>query len=182
MKGNAMMASQQAPPALSAIRLTALVFCLAATAVLAAGSLTAGAWVYLSLIVLIGVGWLAALWLKRERASAAIFVFFGLGAAAGILFNLDPAWQLASMLAALCAWDLGSFAHRLERAARIEKQAYLVQQHVLQLAAVIASGAVLGGGAIGLRLPLTFIPALLLAGLLLAALIAAIAFLRRKMM
>jgi hypothetical protein len=182
MKGNAMTSVPPAAPTLSAIRLSALGFCLAATIVLAAGSLAAGTWVYLSIVGLIGAGFLAALWLKRERTLAAFFVLFGLGAAAGILFNLEPAWQLASLLAALCAWDLGSFAHRLERAARIEKQAYLVQQHVLRLAAVIASGVVLGGGAIGLRLPLTFIPALLLAGLLLVALITAIAFLRRKMM
>src|SRR5262245_66173661 len=90
-----------------------------ATALLALGYAMGGHWIGATLVVALGCLWLIGLyrgWNGAETLS--LFGFAGL-AAAGVAAAVAMPILLASVVAALAAWDLHRFTLRLDNAGRV---------------------------------------------------------------
>lgn len=99
-------------------------------------------------------------------------------AAAGLLLDLSPWLSLGAVTAALAAWDLAAFTHRLEGTPPGTLEA-LLQPHLRRLGGVLALGLALGALALSLTVDLGFGLALVLAGLFALALAGLVSRLRQ---
>lgn len=151
-----------------------------ATFALALGYGLGELWAPALLVVAVGGLWLLGLWRRlRWMAWVGLFLFAG-GAAAGLLQGLGAGWMLFGLVAALTAWDLDDFLHRLESVERVEGQRGLELAHLRRLLVVNGLGLLLASVALGLRLDLGFGAVLLLGGLAILGLSRVVVFLRHE--
>ncbi len=132
-----------------------------------------------ALWLLLGVLW----WLGRRRwrwvGSLAFLGYIG-AAAGGVFIGLGEVWMLLGTVAALAAWDLDHFAHRLQEIPRIEQQEALVASHLQRLALVSGGGLLLGIGARLVQVRFSLGAAVLLGLLAILGLQQFLAMLRRE--
>ncbi|MFO7170033.1 MAG: hypothetical protein DIU80_018575 [Chloroflexota bacterium] len=114
------------------------------------------------LCAIAGAAWLGGL--RRGLGWPGTVGFLLLVGLAGfaVLSSLAPAWGLASVAAALVAWDLTGFALRLQAIGRVVDEERLWRAHARRLAAVVGAGLALGAAALLVRIELGFIWVLLL--------------------
>jgi len=101
-------------------------------------------------------------------------------AAFGVWWNLSPFWMLASVIAALVAWDLMDFSQRLARISEVKGEFELRQAHLRRVFSVASLGFVLGGMALSLRVELTLGWAIFLGLLTILGLSQVVGFIRGR--
>ena len=116
----------------------------------------AGHWLFALIIALGGLFW----WYGWSHKLPGISTLYLLGVTAfcvlGVWINLVPFYFLASLLAALTAWDLDRFDQRLNKVDRVELKQVVVRKHLIRLLFVVVLGLLVGGAALLLRFNLTF--------------------------
>lgn len=137
-------------------------------------------WAWVAFIVLVGLLWLTeARHGQRWLATVGLLCFATL-AAVGIISTFSAFWLLTSLVAALCAWDLSHFTHKLNDITDIRKQEQYIRAHLQRLGIVAALGWLLGLVALNLQLTVGFISALALAFLVIISLSGIIRYLQRE--
>ncbi len=104
---------------------------------------------------------LGALWLIGQRRTQEWVASLGLlslttGAVLGFWVGLPGGWLLLSTVAALVAWDLHDFAHRLQDVEHDEDARVLERRHLARLGVVSGLGLLLGWLALTIRVSLRF--------------------------
>jgi hypothetical protein len=136
-----------------------------ATLLLALDYALGGHWIGVVASVALGCLWLAGLWRGWNETDSLGIVGFTSLAAVGVWLALAIPVLLASLVAALAAWDLDRFAQRLQRAGHASPTAALARAHLRRLLAVAGIGLLLSAVSFGIQLPIGFGWALLLGAL-----------------
>ncbi len=148
--------------------------------VLALGYGLGGLWTETALVVVVGFLWLLGRWRGWGWMASVGLTFFVGAAAVGLWLNVGPGWTLLGVVAALSAWDLDHFVHRLERVGRVEDARYLERRHLERLLIVDGLGLLLGAVALRVKVEFGFGVALLLGLMAVLGLSQVIGFLRRE--
>lgn len=151
-----------------------------ATLPLAASYAWHAEWAWVAFIVLVGLLWLTEVKHGQRWLPTFGLLSFATLAAIGIIWTFSAFWLLTSLVAALCAWDLSHFSHRLNDIADIRHQAQYIRAHLQRLGMIAALGWLLGLIALNLRLTVGFISALALAFLVMISLSGIIRYLQRE--
>jgi hypothetical protein len=117
-------------------------------------ALAASQWSLALAAAALGAGWgvahrLGWRWVAPLALAGQIWV-----AVNGLWHGLPAVWLVAGIAAALCAWDLDSFAVRLARFEPRPEHARLVRSHLARLLLVNGAGLILGEAALRLRITL----------------------------
>lgn len=139
-----------------------------------------GWWIAALVILIVGALWLLAQRLGWSWVAHVALVLFVSAAAFGLGQDLPTGWMLFGLVAALSAWDLDHFAHRLDGAERVQRARLLGRRHLRRLLIVDGLGLLLGGAALTIQVQLDFGLILLLGLLALLGLSRAVRFLRRE--
>lgn len=106
--------------------------------------------------VVLAWGWLQG---RRRWAQHAGLAVCCLAAALGFNVSAPPLALLASLCAALCAWDLGNFRERLAAA---QAESGLIRRHLGLLLLAVLVGFMAGAMALQVQIDLTFTAAVAL--------------------
>ena len=107
-------------------------------------------------IILLGAGWLLAIWQRWYWYSAfALFVVTVL-AALGLWFGFSPGWLFAGGIFALFAWDMTDFRQRLVLMAKNDNTRGLERRHLLRVSLLTLAGMALASITMLLRVQFTF--------------------------
>jgi hypothetical protein len=143
-----------------------------------------GYWAGIAVVAALLLLWLAGRRRGSWAATVGLVAFSG-AAAAGVLLGLAAGWMLAGLVAALSAWDLEHFGRRLHSVdwedgnrAHAALRRDLERDHLWRLLVVAGLGLLLAALALGVRVRLTFLAAVLLGLLAALGLSRAVAFLR----
>lgn len=123
---------------------------------LAAGFLLTQAPITLALITPLGLLWAYGHQQHWRWVTPLAFIALTVSAAAGTFWGVAPIWLLVAVAAALAAWDLDHFTHRLSS---VEESTYtraLARQHFTRLAIAAAAGLGLGIIALNVQVELSF--------------------------
>jgi hypothetical protein len=137
-----------------------------AALVLALGYGLNGRWIVAPVLVGFAVLWGGLQIQGRASASAIGLAMTLLVAAVGFWLGVGAGWLLVGAVAALSAWDLDQFEQHLRRAGQVRGRLEMERRHLLRLALVDAVGILLGIVALQVQVRISFLAALLLAGLL----------------
>jgi len=151
-----------------------------ATGALALGYGLGGMALWVLPIVALGGLWLLALWRRLAWAAWLGLALYAALAAAGLLLGLAGGWMLLGLVAALAAWDLDWFLHRLKQVGWVAEEGDLARRHHLRLLLVLGLGLLPAAVALELELDLGFGIVLLLGSLAIFGLSRAVGFLRRE--
>lgn len=156
-----------------------------AAVILSAGALAAGyavnaAPVWLGLIGLLALAWLAAEWRGWGGLASVAFVLCVALAAAGVLLGRNAAWMATAVTLGATAWALGGYVRRVSRLPHVEARDDRARRFTLRLLALDTLGAVLLAAALGLRVELPFAAAVVLGAALLYGLSRVVGHLRRE--
>lgn len=95
-------------------------------------------WLWISLPIITGLIWLLG-WLRNNRSVASpLLTLFAIGNAFGALNGGPVFLSLASLMAALAAWDLYYFNQRLGKQKGSESTRLLERNHILRVLVVCA--------------------------------------------
>ena len=151
-----------------------------ATCALAAGYAIGGLWIWI--LPILG---LAALWLLGQRrglkwvTSLELLLYVGL-AVIGLGQQLTSGLMLLGIIAALAAWDLEDFHHRMDGVERVDHREGLERKYLQRLLIIEGSGTLLAVAAVSLTVTFSFGSALLLGLVAVVGLSRTIGFLRRE--
>ena len=107
-------------------------------------------------IVILGVGWLLAIWQDwRWYSSIALFLVTVL-AALGLWFGFTPGWMFASGVFALVAWDMTDFRQRLRGMADDDDTRGLERRHLARISLLAFIGLAFASVAMLVRVQFTF--------------------------
>jgi hypothetical protein len=107
-------------------------------------------------IIILGAGWLFAVWQRWNwYSSFALFVFTVL-AAFGLWFGFVPGWLFAGGIFALFAWDMTDFRQRLLGMASDDDRHGIERRHLLRISLLALIGLTLASIAMLLRVQFTF--------------------------
>ena len=149
-------------------------------AALALGYGQDGRWAWSLAVLAATAVWWAGQWRRWTRVSdMGLPVMTGV-AALGVLLGLRAELMVVGLSGALCAWDLGHFARRLEDAGQARDPGLLVRRHLGRLLPAAGLGLVLALVAVQVELRLTLWTALLLGLLAMLALGRTVRYLRRQ--
>lgn len=99
-------------------------------------------------------------WLFRSKIGAwfpsVLLVLYLLAACAGLLMNMEPAWMMVGVTAALGGWDLAQFRLRLQTGAWTDLVLQLERRHAQCLIAALSLGLLLALTGLFLRVQLPF--------------------------
>lgn len=138
------------------IRLVFLAHLAAATAGLAAGYLIKGQWTAAAVFTLLGGLWYAAQRRDVPGLGGLLMYMYLLALAYGLWLGVPGPLTLLAGTAALGAWDLGHFLHRLSGADRIDFDTGLGKAHIRRLLVVEGLGFAAGLAAVSVRMGLPF--------------------------
>jgi hypothetical protein len=159
---------------------TSRLFLISASILLAAGYWLGGyVQIALALAILPIIG-LIFLWKGWGWVLSILLAIFSGLAAAGFYLDLEPAWLISGILAALVAWDQEHLSRRIKSAGRIDAQPMLIKKHWIRLGWVCLAGLLLVGLTYLIQVEFTFGLAVVLAILAVIGLSQGIAFLRRS--
>jgi len=151
-----------------------------ATVALAAVYASAGMWVWVSAILLLGALWLLQSWRGQRWMPTLGLLSFTTAALMGAFFNLPSFWLLTGLVAALIAWDLDHFAAVLDDVSVIRNETSLKRHHFRRLGIVSGLGWLLGVAALNVRFTFGFSVTIVLGVGLVAAMSGAIRYIRRE--
>lgn len=107
-------------------------------------------------IIILGVGWLFAVWQRWNwYSSFALFVFTVI-AAFGLWFGFVPGWLFAGGIFALFAWDMTDFRQRLLGMASDDNTHWIERRHLARVSLLSLVGMALASITMLLRVQFTF--------------------------
>jgi hypothetical protein len=151
-----------------------------ATALLALGFFGANNWFGTTISLALGVLWLVGLYRDWPGTSVMGLLGFAGMAALGARSAVAVPLLLASLVAALVAWDLQRFRWRLGASGQVLDQPALTRAHLRWSLGVVAAGLLIGLVAPAIVVPLPFGATLLLSALLIFGVSRAIGWLNRR--
>ena len=107
-------------------------------------------------IVLLGLGWLLAIWQRWFWVSSFALVLFIILAALGLWFGFSPGWFFAGGVFALFAWDMTDFRQRLVLMGKRDDARGIERRHLLRVSLLALVGMALASAAMLLRGQFTF--------------------------
>lgn len=107
-------------------------------------------------ILILGVGWLIAIWQRWKWYSSAALVASTLAAAFGLWFGFTPAWMFAGCIFALFAWDMAEFRLRLRLMAKDDDTRGIERRHLARISLLAIAGLFLASLTMLLRAQFTF--------------------------
>jgi hypothetical protein len=137
-------------------------------------------WIWVALIVALGLFWLVGQWRGWRPVATLVAIFFIFATAFGVWQGVSAGWMLFSIVTTLVAWDLSLFVHRLEQARRIAAERELKQIHLQRLLGVAGLGFLFGGITLRLQFELNLGWGIFLGLLAIVGLSRIIGFLRRE--
>ncbi len=164
---------------MSLIKNVSFTFIIITAIVLNVGYVLADLWRYTGLISGIGLIWLITTWRGWSWFNSAGLVLVMGIAVWGIWLEISTTWLLLGVIAALMAWDLVRFQHRLLGLVQSEETTQLEQAHLQRLLFVGTIGVALGSIATNIQISLNFGWAVFLALIMTTTLSTVVAFIRR---
>lgn len=107
-------------------------------------------------IVLLGLGWLLAIWQRWFWVSSFALVVVTVLAALGLWFGLTSGWLFAAGIFALFAWDMTDFRQRLVLMAKNDNTRGVERRHLLRVCLLALAGMALASITMLLRWQFTF--------------------------
>ncbi len=127
-----------------------------ATFGLALGCSLGGEELLAPVVVLLGIVWLGAVQREWQAVTTLMMVIFVAGTAFVAWKGFLPGLMLATLVAALSAWDLEFMAARFRRVKKEAVEGGIERRHLTRLAAVDGIGLLLGSVGLLLKLNLSF--------------------------
>jgi hypothetical protein len=107
-------------------------------------------------ILILGAGWLFAVWQDWEWYSSVALFLSTVVAAMGLWFEFIPGWMFAGGIFALFAWDMTDFRQRLRGMANNHDTRGLERRHLLRISLLAFIGLFLASIAMLVRVQFTF--------------------------
>jgi hypothetical protein len=107
-------------------------------------------------IILLGLGWLLAIWQRWFWVSSFALVLVIVLAALGLWFGFTPGWLFAGGIFALFAWDMTDFRQRLVLMGKRDDARGIERRHLLRVSLLALVGMSLASVAMLLRRQFTF--------------------------
>ena len=94
-------------------------------------------------IILLGLGWLLAIWQRWFWYSSFALIVVTVLAALGLGFGFNPGWLFAGGIFALFAWDMTDFRQRLVLMAKNDNTRGIERRHLLRVSLLALAGMTL---------------------------------------
>jgi len=107
-------------------------------------------------ILILGVGWLLAIWQDWNWYSSVALFMATIVSAIGLWFGLIPGWMFASGIFALFAWDMTDFRQRLRVMAKDDNSRGMELRHLARISLLAFIGLFLASIAMLVRVQFTF--------------------------
>jgi hypothetical protein len=107
-------------------------------------------------IIILGAGWLFAVWQEWKCYSSVALFMVTVVSAFGLWFGFIPGWMFAGGIFALFAWDMTDFRQRLRGMANDDETRGLERRHLARISLLAIIGLVLASIAMLVRVQFTF--------------------------
>ena len=107
-------------------------------------------------IVILGVGWLLAIWQDWRWYSSITLFLVTVLAALGLWFGFTPGWMFAGGVFALVAWDMTDFRQRLRGMADDDDTRGLERRHLARISLLAFIGLAFASVTMLVRVQFTF--------------------------
>jgi hypothetical protein len=107
-------------------------------------------------VIILGVGWLFAIWQDWKLYSSIALLISTILAALGLWFGFSPGWMFAGGIFALIAWDMTDFRQRLRGMADDDDRRGFERRHLARISLVAFIGLFLASIAMLVRVQFTF--------------------------
>ena len=107
-------------------------------------------------IIILGLGWLLAIWQRWYWYSSFALLATTILAALGLWFGFIPGWLFVGGIFALFAWDMAEFRQRLAVMPKDENRRGVERRHLLRVSLLALAGMTLASIAMILRVQFTF--------------------------
>jgi hypothetical protein len=107
-------------------------------------------------IIILGAGWLFAVWQEWKWYSSVALFMVTVVSAFGLWFGFIPGWMFAGGIFALIAWDMTDFRQRLRGMANDDETRGLERRHLARISLLAIIGLVLASIAMLVRVQFTF--------------------------
>jgi hypothetical protein len=108
------------------------------------------------LFVALGLLWLVGQRYEKQTVASLSFLCFVIGSIFGAWYEVRSGWLLCGITAALLAWDLNYFIHRMQDTKNVGDARVLERAHLQRLGVVGGLGLLLGMLALTVKLTLRF--------------------------
>jgi hypothetical protein len=133
--------------------LSSIVIC---SASLAWGFAQSGFISFSTWILILGAGWLFAVWQEWKWYSSVALFLSTVAAAFGLWFGLVPGWMFAGGIFALFAWDMVDFRHRLRLISNDKDVRGIERRHLARISLLAFIGLLLASIAMLVRVQFSF--------------------------
>jgi hypothetical protein len=133
--------------------LSSIVIC---SASLAWGFAQRGLTSFSTWIIIIGAGWLFAIWQDWKWYSSVALFLATVMSALGLWFGFVPGWMFAGGIFALFAWDMTDFRQRLRGMANDDDTRGIERRHLARISLLALIGLALASIAMLVRVQFTF--------------------------
>jgi hypothetical protein len=106
-------------------------------------------------ILILGAGWLFAVWQELNWYSSVALFLTTVAAAFGLWFGFIPGWMFAGGIFALFAWDMSDFRLRLRGMSKDDDTRGIERRHLLRVSLLALVGLVLASIAMLVRVQFT---------------------------
>jgi hypothetical protein len=130
-------------------------------------------------IIILGAGWLFAIWQEWKWYSSFALFLSTVSAAFGLWFGFIPGWLFAGGIFALFAWDMTDFRLRLRGMSKDDVTRGIERRHLLRVSLLALIGLFLASIAMLVRTQFTFEWGVLLATVILLELGQLVGWLKR---
>jgi hypothetical protein len=107
-------------------------------------------------IIILGAGWLFAVWQEWKWYSSVALFMVTVVSAFGLWFGFIPGWMFAGGIFALFAWDMTDFRQRLRGMVNDDDTRGLERRHLARISLLAIIGLVLASIAMLVRVQFTF--------------------------
>jgi hypothetical protein len=107
-------------------------------------------------IIILGCGWLLAIWQRWNWYSSFALLVITILAALGLWFGFIPGWLFAGGVFALFAWDMAEFRLRLVVMPKDQNTRGVERRHLLRVSLLALAGMMLASVTMLLRWQFTF--------------------------
>jgi len=107
-------------------------------------------------ILILGAGWLFAVWQGWEWYSSFALFISTIAAALGLWFGFTPGWMFAGGIFALVAWDMTDFRQRLRGMAKDDDTSGIERRHLARISLLAFIGMVFASVSMLVRVQFTF--------------------------
>jgi hypothetical protein len=115
-----------------------------------------GLFSYTVWVVILGAGWLLAVWRGWNWFSSFALIIFTIVAGLGLWFGFDPGWMFAGCIFSLFAWDLTDFRTRLRLMAKDDEVSGIERRHLARISLLALAALFLASIVMLVRVRFTF--------------------------